>query len=331
MANVIIYRYDTSPYSVKIDNVLALKNIPHQKVNVANMLPRPEITTLLGVNYRRIPVLAIGNDLYCDTSLIASALERRFPQSRGYGTIFPNKKHGGDADTGLMKAFAKHWADVTVFPLAPALLPWENIPAAFIKDRSTLGLTDVQTLIGNRGKFLSLLSTHLSYVEEQLSDGREWLFDTELPSFGDVSAHFVFNWIKTFRGVESLFDVETFPNALKWLVRMSAYLQRLKQSQPAAMKISGTDAAKLIASADFEPYNVVGFDTREAERLGLKAGQQVAIAPDDSGRNFATVGKLVSLNREEFVIETKGTAGIIRCHFPRILFTARAASTEAKL
>jgi hypothetical protein len=64
---------------------------------------------------------------------------------------------------------------------------------------------------------------------------------------------------------------------------MSAYLQRLKQSQPAAMKISGTDAAKLIASADFEPYNVVGFDTREAERLGLKAGQQVAIAPDDSG------------------------------------------------
>jgi hypothetical protein len=50
-----------------------------------------------------------------------------------------------------------------------------------------------------------------------------------------------------------------------------------------------------------------------------------------TGRNFATVGKLVSLNREEFVIETKGTAGIIRCHFPRILFTARAASTEAKL
>lgn len=35
------------------------------------MLPRPEITDLLGLNYRRIPVLAIGNDVYCDTRFLA--------------------------------------------------------------------------------------------------------------------------------------------------------------------------------------------------------------------------------------------------------------------
>jgi glutathione S-transferase len=55
-------------------------------------MPRPELSSALGVSYRRIPVLAIGNDVYCDTSLIASALERNFPPEQGYGTLYPNVK-----------------------------------------------------------------------------------------------------------------------------------------------------------------------------------------------------------------------------------------------
>jgi len=292
------------------------------------MLPRPEITDLLGVTYRRIPILAIGNDIYCDTSLIASALERRFPSSQGYGTIFPNKKHGGSADTGLIKAFSKHWADTVLFPLAPLHLPWQKFPSAFIQDRSALrgGSINVEAMVAERGKSLSMLSTHLSLIEEQLSDGREWLFDTELPSLADVSVHFVYAWVKTFRGVESLFDANTFPKSLEWLARLTAYLGRLKQSQREVPKITGKDAAARIAAASFEPYSSVGFDVREGARLGLKAGDEVSIAPDDSGRNFGTVGKLVALNKEEFVIETKGSAGLVRCHFPRIMFTAKLAA-----
>lgn len=49
----------------------------------------------------------------------------------------------------------------------------------------------------------------------QLADGREWLFDTELPSLADISVHFVYAWIKPFRGVESLFDPKTFPKSLE--------------------------------------------------------------------------------------------------------------------
>jgi len=295
------------------------------------MLPRPEITDLLGVTYRRIPIVAIGNDIFCDTSLIASALERRFPTAQGYGTIFPNKKHGGGADTGLIKAFVKHWVDTVLFPLVPALLPWEQIPPAFVKDRSTMGgPINVEAIVASRGKAVSMLSTHLSLIEEQLSDDREWLFDTELPSLADVSVHFVYVWAKSFRGVETLFDTNTFPKSLEWLARMTAYLERLKQGQPAVPKITGKDAAARIAAASFEPYSVVGFDTREGARLGLKEGDEVSIAPDDTGRSFGTVGKLVALNREEFVIETRGSAGLVRCHFPRIMFTAKLVS-QAKL
>jgi len=48
-------------------------------------------------------------------------------------------------------------------------------------------------------------------------------------------------------------------------------------------KITGTDAAELIISSTFESYDVVGFDFVQATKLGVKAGDTVAIAPDDTG------------------------------------------------
>lgn len=54
-----------------------------------------------------------------------------------------------------------------------------------------------------------------SLVEEQLNDGREWLFDTELPSFADISIHFIFNWLKGFHAARPLYDVAALPYTLK--------------------------------------------------------------------------------------------------------------------
>jgi len=51
------------------------------------------------------------------------------------------------------------------------------------------------------------------------------------------------------------------------------------------------------------------------------------------GRKHPTVGKLVAMNCEEFVIETNGSMGsVIRCHFPRLGFSIRdAANSQTKL
>ncbi|KAF7332168.1 Glutathione S-transferase [Mycena kentingensis (nom. inval.)] len=330
---VLLYRYDTSPFCHKVDNILLLKNIPHSRVNVASMLPRPEITEMLGIGYRKIPILAIGNDVYCDTSLIASTLERRFPKSQDFGTLFPPQKHSKSADTGLIKAFAKHWVDMVIFPLAPALLPWERMPAAFVQDRSALSGNEIniKAIAASRGQALSALSSHLALVEEQLSDGREWLFDTTLPSLADISVHFVFAWLKGFKGTETLLDSQVFPKSIQWLARVTTHLEHLKQKQPVQPKISGNDAAAAIISAPFESLDVVGMNEREASRLGLKAGAQVSVTPADSGRNYPTVGKLVGLNHEELVIEINAPGGILRAHFPRILFTVKPVSAAPKL
>jgi len=67
-------------------------------------------------------------------------------------------------------------------------------------------------------------------VEEQLSDNREWLFDTELPSLADISVHFVLAWIASFRGVESLYDATQIPMTIK--VRTNYYPDTLDTIRP---------------------------------------------------------------------------------------------------
>ncbi|KAF7977663.1 hypothetical protein HWV62_3100 [Athelia sp. TMB] len=322
---VIIYGYEESPYAHKINHVLKLKNIPHHKVTVSSVLPRPELSELLGISYRCIPVLAIGNDVYCDTSLIAYALERRFPASAGHGSIFPKRK-GGKADTGMIKAF-QTYTDKMVFSLAAGQLPWNKFPEAFLKDRSEYagGTINAGAMMARQPQALSLLSSNLALVEEQLSDGREWLFDTEQPSLADVSVYFPYDWIKW---KKDLFDTSKFPHAIQWIGRMAAHLNKLKEDGAGkATDISGADAGKLILAAAHEPYAVVGFDEVEAKRLSVQAGAIVAIAPEDSGRKHPTTGKLVGLNREEFVLETSGVSGsLVRCHFPRIGYSIRAVT-----
>jgi len=172
----------------------------------------------------------------------------------------------------------------------------------------------------------SILSSNLALLEEQLLDGREWLFDTELPSLADISVYFIYSWIRLF-WKKGLFDAQKFPKSLEWISRCAQFLEHKRAISAKTSNMSGDDTAKLITSSTYEPYDVVGFDEIEAKRLGMQAGRQVAIAPDDSGKKHPTLGKLVALNREEFVSEAKGSTGsVIRCHFPRLGFSIRDAS-----
>lgn len=102
-------------------------------------LPRPELSETMGITYRRIPILAIGKDVYADTGLIASTLERRYPASAGYGTLFPQRKGGRSSDTGLAKTLVMYYFDRAIFPLAAFSLPFQKFPEAFLKDRADVG------------------------------------------------------------------------------------------------------------------------------------------------------------------------------------------------
>jgi len=80
------------------------------------MLPRPLITSTFGLQYRRIPILAIGRHIYCDTSLIIEALEHFFPADQGWGTVYPEAQGlgvGAWAYRAMARGFAGFWTDVS--------------------------------------------------------------------------------------------------------------------------------------------------------------------------------------------------------------------------
>lgn len=324
---VVLYHYDTSPVSQKTRNILALKGIAHKRVDVGWLMPRPALSELLGITYRRIPVLAIGNDVYFDSSLIASTLERRFPLTKGYATLFPKRNGSNKADIGLVKAMCMYYFDRVVFPSAAQCIPIEHLPDNFKADRRDFFPSakplDPEERLASRSAVKSALSSHLTMMEEQLADGREWLFDTEVPGLADVTGHFVYNWIKgpMFAHVHDVFDTTKFPKTLSWIERLTVYLNNCANAKGSLFQdIAGEDASKLICSAAAEDLSIVGFDEVEANRLGVNVGDTVAVTPQDTGL-IPTTGKLLALNREEVVIETHGSAGHVRCHFPRLTFS----------
>jgi hypothetical protein len=120
---------------------------------------------------------------------------------------------------------------------------------------------------------------------------------------------------------------------------MMTFMQEGSKANTAHITALTADAAAaLISSSSFEEY--AGFDEVEADRLGVKLGQIVSIAPDDTGeiflspsflffiyrsstklkgKNHFTSGKLLGLSWEELIIEVRGSSGSpLRCHFPRL-------------
>lgn len=110
-------------------------------------LPRPELSDMLGVGYRRIPILAIGNDVYCDTALISNALERAFGPSQGFPTLYPKRKDGGKADTGMVKALTTFYVDRPLFSLATQCLPYDKFTPEFIADRTKVSIISKRHMI----------------------------------------------------------------------------------------------------------------------------------------------------------------------------------------
>ena len=79
MPEIIFHQYAMSPFSEKIRKILALKNLEYREVDQPAWMPKPHLTPMTG-GYRRIPVLQIGADIYCDTALIARTVEKHCPE-----------------------------------------------------------------------------------------------------------------------------------------------------------------------------------------------------------------------------------------------------------
>ena len=83
MPDVILHHYGASPFAEKIRAILGYKGFAWRSVDIPMVMPKPDLTALTG-GYRKTPVLQIGCDVYCDTTLIARVLDALSPERPVY-------------------------------------------------------------------------------------------------------------------------------------------------------------------------------------------------------------------------------------------------------
>ncbi|KAL8956306.1 MAG: hypothetical protein Q9183_006341 [Haloplaca sp. 2 TL-2023] len=292
-------------------------------------LPREDINAL-GIKYRRIPLMAIGRDVYCDTRLILQKLEERFP-SGTLGASLPDQK----ALEGLL---AKWTIDGGVFARAAQLIPPEmpllNDPK-FAKDREEfMGRSwQKEDIAKARPEAIAHMRGFFDFLENTiLADGRSWVLNTPEPMLADIEAIWPFHWVIGMQGAlpPSLFGKENFPKVYAWIARFDAAIKSAKASAPKPTTLKGAEAVKQITQAEFaEPEGEV----EAHDPLGLRKGQYVESWPIDSGFRHRDSGQLVALTQREVVLKTQAKIGHkdVHVHHPRTNFRIQAVSGGSKM
>jgi glutathione S-transferase len=197
--NIILYNYAFSPFGRRISAYLALRGIdyalcvrhvprfPTRTLLTSQeqpfTMPRPDLA-MLPVHYRRIPVLAIGRDIYLDTRLILRTLES-LPNisSPRLGSTKPQ-------DVFVEKLLERYMIEGPVFAQAAGLVPVDVAQdPKVLKDRQgMLGRTwSREELDEGRGECLTYIKNLYDLVETTiLADGREWILGSEGPKLADI-------------------------------------------------------------------------------------------------------------------------------------------------
>ena len=297
MSDLLFHHYDASPFSEKIRVIFGIKNLSWRSVQQPNMMPKPHLLPLTG-GYRRIPVLQIGADIYCDSQLIARVLERLHPTPTSYP--------GGSE--GVCNALA-FWTDRSVFLAAVPVVFGKiggAVPQAFIDDRTKLmgGNVDFKMLMQNAPFAADQLRAHAQWIDLQLGNGRPFLLGKE-PSLADAAAYHPVWFLRTLPPTKDTFL--EFPRLEAWAERVKAIGHgRRSECAPA-------EALRIAREA--RPATVMQKDPRDPN--GLEPGLKVRVLPDDYG--FDPVeGELVASSAQDIALRRSAPElGEVVVHFPR--------------
>ncbi|KAL8776736.1 MAG: hypothetical protein Q9213_008155 [Squamulea squamosa] len=326
--DIILFHYPFSPYAKRVIWYLTLRGLEYAQCIQPAALPREDLNAL-GVKYRRIPILSIGRDIYCDTRLILQKLEEQFP-SGTLGALEPDKK--------AVEKLLEKWTIDGVFPRAAQVIPPEmpllNDPK-WVKDREDyMGRSWAkEDIIKGRPEAHVHLREAFELLETTLlADGRHWVLETEKPSLADIEAIWPFCWLRGMEGAlpPALFGKDNFPKVHAWLDRFSGALKAAKESAPKVTSLKGAEAVQYITQAEFNESNR---EVDALDPLALKSEQDVESWPIDSGFNHRDRGQLVALTRQEIVLKSQTKVGHkdVHIHHPRSNFRIRAVSGGGEL
>jgi glutathione S-transferase len=294
---LILHHYATSPFSEKVRKVLAHKRLPWRAVEQPTIMPKPDLVPLTG-GYRRIPVLQLGADVYCDTQLILRVLERLRPEP----TLYPGGSEGTCHAWSL-------WADRILFLQSVAVVFGEIghlVPREFMEDRAKMMPgRDFSEIPRQAPHAREQLRSLAALLDAQLADGRPWLLGDAF-SLADAACYHPLWFLRV---------APTAPALLDEFARLGAWRERLEALGDGAHG-EMTPAEALAIAKESRPAAPGGVDAREPN--ALSAGARVSVVPDDYGFD-PVAGELVSSSVHEVAVRrTDPALGEIVVHFPRI-------------
>jgi glutathione S-transferase len=296
MPDLILHHYPQSHFAEKIRRILAYKGIPWRGVEQPFMMPKPDLTPLTGGN-RRIPVLQIGADIYCDSACIARRLEQLQPEP----SCIPPAQAGVVA---LIEEWANHRLMFQVLlPTFVEILP--ALPPEFLVDRAAMspGLSK-EAIIKGAPHALSQALISFDHLDGQLRD-RPFLLGNAF-SLADAACFYPI-WL--FKNSPKLFATVTERPAL------AAWFARIEGFGPGTMQPM-TGAEALAIARKSTPVDITRSESAEME--GLALGDTVTITADDYGVEESR-GTVVRLAANEITIRRQDPAvGELAVHFPRL-------------
>jgi glutathione S-transferase len=306
MSELILHHYPTSPFAEKARLLLGFKGLSWRSVKIPPVMPKPDLTALTG-GYRKTPVLQIGADIYCDTSLIA----RRLDQEKALPAFFPEGQE-------MLAATFAAWADSVVFQHAVSLvfqpesiavrfghLPPEAIKA-FIADRAGLFSGGSATRLSAE-QARHQWPTLMGRLEQQLQrEEGDFLFGE--PSIADFALAHPLWFLKATHVTAPL--VDAYPAVSAWFGRVMGFghgaFSEMTCEEALAVARNATPAA--LPDEQFDEPN------------GFEVGQHVVIAATDYGVD-PVAGELLFAGREELIVRREDErCGVVHVHFPRFGF-----------
>jgi glutathione S-transferase len=300
VADLILHEYPISPFSEKARRILSYKRLPWRSVRAPAIMPKPDLLALTG-GYRKVPVLQIGNHIYCDTSLIARVLETLAPEP----TLYP---------TPIAESLAE-WCDGVMFD---SISPVITRPSRFEDLLVMLTKPELEGMIQDRRAMressrrippapksaLVHLSLYLARLNTLLGN-QPYLFG-DAPSIADFSAYHSC-WMLERIGPEPL---GPHTELRAWMERIAAI------PMPEVSSLSAIDSLQICRESDPDWDDSVGF----ADPMGFAPDEAVSVRATDYGRD-PIEGALVGSNRDQVVLRRGDRmAGTVYVHFPRIGF-----------
>src|SRR5471032_230177 len=302
---IILHNYPNSPFSEKVRVAFGIKKLAWRSVVQPVIMPKPDLVPLTG-GYRKIPVMQIGADIFCDSQIILRELERLHPTP----SLSPQNK-GAPYGIGF-------WADRLIFQAAVAIIFGEigdAVPEDFKKDRAAMSGGSFSTTALKRAvpHMKDQYRAHLSFVEEQLADGRTFLQGAEA-TMADVQTMMNPWFVNSALPHKAKSTLEEFPKVAAWYERVRAIGHGThKDMSPKEALAIARDATSEARTAN-DPH----------DPNGRKPGEKVTVSADDYGRD-PIAGEIVFSNAHQIAIRrTDPAVGEVVVHFPRAGFSVAA-------